>query len=567
MTSRQKNVQMEREEKTDSRIVLSACMMVKNEEEMLPGCLASIKNQVDEIVIVDTGSTDRTVEIAEDFGACLFHHPWRNDFSLHRNQSISYARGEWIFIIDADEVLAPSTMRSLRDEVALAGDEGIDSLVMKVENMMSQGKETTSNDSIRLFVNNGVIRYEGIVHNNLTGFSHPGASLGRIIHFGYDKGRGMAEKKFERTATLLKKQIAENPANAAAHMYLSSSYASLDLFEDSLKEGMIAVDLVELQDITNKTYVRAYYNVIRALILGKRYDEAERYCRKTHERFGDQIDILAACTMIAYEKGEWEHVPEYGSRYLELLDRYRNGTGASEMLHVTTYGDAWKIYGWMGSAKLRLGGGDDADRFFHRALDATTDREAVCRHAGLAFVGAGYIDAARPYLEEADTRAGAKKDSRVVEALFKIGVLRNDTALIARSRIDALAMDDLSLSWCMELADFAARHGDVESALAFYSEISTRDESNVTAPLQAARILLSRGWIEEVIGCCDRILQILALPRDIVVNSFSDLADLFDGIADELRRKHIPGDGLADFISSDIAALDAQGVSERDLSS
>ena len=567
MTSKQKRAQSNTEEKTDSRIVLSACMMVKNEEEMLPACLESIKNQVDEIVIVDTGSTDRTVEIAEGFGARLFHHPWQNDFSLHRNQSISYARGQWIFIIDADEVLAPSTVRGLRDEIALADKEGIDSLVMKVENMMSRGKETTCNDSIRLFVNNGVIHYEGIVHNNLTGFLHPGASLSRIVHYGYDRGRGTAEKKFERTATLLKKQIAEDPANAAAHMYLSASYISLGMVDESLQEGIIAVDLVESQDITNKTYVRAYYDVIRALILSKRYDEAEQYCRKAYDRFGDQIDILAARTMIAYEKGEWKHVLEYGNRYLELLGRYRNGTGASEMLHVTTYGDAWKIYGWMGSAKLHLGCADDADRLFRRALEDTTDRGAVFRHAGLALVGAGHIDASRPYLEEADARAGAKKDSRVVEALFKIGVLKQDTALIARSRIEACAMDDLSVSWCMELADFAARHGDVESALAFYSEISKREESNVIAPLRAARILLSRGWIEEVVGCCDRILHILALPRDIVVDSFSDLANLFDGIADELRRKHIPGDGLAHIISSDISALDAQGVSEQEIPS
>ena len=84
---------------------LSACMIVRDEENNLHRCLTSIKDVVDEIVVVDTGSEDRTVEIAKSFGAKVFHHPWEGDFSKHRNQSISYAKGKWIFIIDADEEL------------------------------------------------------------------------------------------------------------------------------------------------------------------------------------------------------------------------------------------------------------------------------------------------------------------------------------------------------------------------------------------------------------------------------------------------------------------------------
>jgi cellulose synthase/poly-beta-1,6-N-acetylglucosamine synthase-like glycosyltransferase len=77
---------------------ISLCMMVKNEEKFLPQCLDSVRNYVDEIIIVDTGSTDRTVEIAEKYTDKIYFHPWEEDFSKHRNQSISYATGDWIFI-------------------------------------------------------------------------------------------------------------------------------------------------------------------------------------------------------------------------------------------------------------------------------------------------------------------------------------------------------------------------------------------------------------------------------------------------------------------------------------
>ena len=85
---------------------LSLCMIVKNEEKLLPGCLESAKDFVDEIIIVDTGSTDKTIEIAKQYNAKIYEHPWENNFSKHRNQSISYATSDWILYLDADEELA-----------------------------------------------------------------------------------------------------------------------------------------------------------------------------------------------------------------------------------------------------------------------------------------------------------------------------------------------------------------------------------------------------------------------------------------------------------------------------
>jgi len=86
-------------------VTLSICMMVKNEADNLRRCLPSLKGIADELIVIDTGSTDDTMKIAESAGAKVFEHPWENDFSKHRNQSVSYATGDWVFIIDADEEL------------------------------------------------------------------------------------------------------------------------------------------------------------------------------------------------------------------------------------------------------------------------------------------------------------------------------------------------------------------------------------------------------------------------------------------------------------------------------
>jgi len=90
-------------------------MIVKNEEEHLANCLNSVKDLVDEIIIVDTGSTDRTKEIAESFGAKMFDFEWCDDFSAARNESLKHATGDWVLVLDADEVLAKEDCEVIRN--------------------------------------------------------------------------------------------------------------------------------------------------------------------------------------------------------------------------------------------------------------------------------------------------------------------------------------------------------------------------------------------------------------------------------------------------------------------
>lgn len=93
---------------------ISLCMIAKNEAAFLAQCLDSVKSIVSEIVLVDTGSTDDTVRIAEEYGAIVLHRPWDNDFSAPRNLSIQHATGDWILILDADEAIATSDLKELQ---------------------------------------------------------------------------------------------------------------------------------------------------------------------------------------------------------------------------------------------------------------------------------------------------------------------------------------------------------------------------------------------------------------------------------------------------------------------
>jgi glycosyltransferase involved in cell wall biosynthesis len=88
-------------------------MIVKNEEAHLERCLDSVKDMVSEMIIVDTGSTDRTVEIAHAYGAKVYHFDWCDDFAAARNESLKHATGEWLLMMDADNWLEPEDKNQL----------------------------------------------------------------------------------------------------------------------------------------------------------------------------------------------------------------------------------------------------------------------------------------------------------------------------------------------------------------------------------------------------------------------------------------------------------------------
>lgn len=96
---------------------LSFCIIVKNEEQNLPQCLSSVRDVVDQMIVLDTGSSDRTSEIAKSFGAEVYSFDWRNDFSAARNESLNYAQGDWVLVLDADEVLVPEIVPILKTAI------------------------------------------------------------------------------------------------------------------------------------------------------------------------------------------------------------------------------------------------------------------------------------------------------------------------------------------------------------------------------------------------------------------------------------------------------------------
>lgn len=194
---------------------ISLCMIVKNEERVIGQCLKSAQPFFSQIVVVDTGSSDRTKEIAASLGAEVYEFPWTDSFSEARNESLRYARGKWVFWMDADDTV-PFRCGEEIQRVALEAPQEVTAFVVPVQFVEDGPGAGTRVDHVKLFRNNSRIRFEGRIHEqNLTSIRQVGGEIARcgavILHSGYDTSDSGQAKKRERDEKLLRLDLEERP--------------------------------------------------------------------------------------------------------------------------------------------------------------------------------------------------------------------------------------------------------------------------------------------------------------------------------------------------------------------
>lgn len=220
---------------------LSLCAIAKNEEIALPKCLSSVKDVVNEIVILDTGSTDRTVEIARVFGAKVYHFDWCNDFSAARNQALNYVTGDWILVLDADETLTPEIVPHLQ--------QAIDSDRYLVINLLRQevgAVQSPYSMVSRLFRRHPNIRfsrpYHALIDDSVAQILtiEPHWQIGylpqvAILHSGYQKGAIAQKDKWQQAAKTMEGFLAEHPADPYVCCKLGALYVESGKIEQGIE--------------------------------------------------------------------------------------------------------------------------------------------------------------------------------------------------------------------------------------------------------------------------------------------------------------------------------------------
>ncbi|GEM_PF-2159259 len=242
---------------------LSVAMIVKNEEQFLEECLKSVRGVADEIIVVDTGSIDKTKEIALNAGAKVFDFSWGGDFAVARNAAIEYCTSDWVFAIDADEVVATEDYSLIRQAMNswevmgyqivtknYSNTSSISGWVMQAiaDKYSGEFKGWYPSTKVRLFQRKLGIMFRGAVHEMVD--ASIGEQKGKIMslpvvvhHYGERRSAESMELKRREYMKLTQQKIVENPENGKAYYELGIQYKELKEYEKAEEMLRRAVEL------------------------------------------------------------------------------------------------------------------------------------------------------------------------------------------------------------------------------------------------------------------------------------------------------------------------------------
>lgn len=305
---------------------ISACYIVKNEAENLAKSIKSLKNQVNEIVVVDTGSTDNTMAVARKLGAKVYCFPWQDDFSKARNFALSKAKGDWLVLLDADEYFTAKTAGNIRQVIRQA--QQADGLLIQMVNYDVDKAEIQDYFyQLRIVCNQQGLHYEGKIHEELKlsdgksmkFFRIPPEML-EIYHTGY--ASSVSRQKLERNLRLLQQALDNGKSEADLARYFCDCYLGLGDMEKCTYYGWL--DVKKGRQSVN--FGSRCHRVLMAYYGGRNDDES--ICKRRQlaeistEQYPEVPDFWAEYSECLYQTGEYAQAIAAMEKALELMQDY-----------------------------------------------------------------------------------------------------------------------------------------------------------------------------------------------------------------------------------------------------
>ena len=299
---------------------VSLCMIVKNESKYLGRCLESVKDLVDEIIVVDTGSTDNTVEIARKYGASVYEYQWDNNFSNARNKSLEHATKEWILLMDGDDEFNREDMDKFIQLINTSDKDG-HYFITQSYTGEKPGKDVVTNLNLRLLRNNGKYKFTRAIHEQITDctgktdYTNFTTEEIHIFHYGYLTDVVKEKEKRKRNISILQEELKKDPYNAFHCFNMGNEYFALGDQEKALS-------------YFNKVYEKIDFNigfssklVIRRIMcmeeLG-RYEEALNAISEGLKAYPKFTDLEYLRGYIYYKIGRFSLAIESMNRCIEM---------------------------------------------------------------------------------------------------------------------------------------------------------------------------------------------------------------------------------------------------------
>lgn len=316
-------------------MLLSIVMMIKNEERYLDMTLKSLDPLMNyiksELIILDTGSTDRSVEIAQKYTDKVYFAKWNDNFAQMRNISIRYAKGEWILILDADEELV--NYENLINFFKNGLHKKYNSASIELTNLMSEDKKLFNKASIvRLFKKDKNFRYEGAIHEQPIYKEPIFNDVANFNHYGYMyKNEEVKQRKLSRNEKILLSELKTNPNNPYIYYQLAMNYSAFGEKKEALsymeKSYKMYNKLGTIYSYVSSGLAKLYLEL-------DEYEECEKLCKEYIKNDDKNIDMycyiaISQNTLKNYEESLYNY-----KRYLYLIENYAISTQANDLYSI-----------------------------------------------------------------------------------------------------------------------------------------------------------------------------------------------------------------------------------------
>ena len=285
---------------------ISICVIMKNEEKNMENFLSSIKKHFEgypyELVLVDTGSTDATLSIAEKYTDKIFHFKWIGDFSAARNFSLSCASNDWVLILDCDEYVEALDPRGF--QAIIAYHPASVGMLSRKNHYEMNGTDSVYTDDVERFFDRRLFHYKAIIHEQVRAIG--GSDFERVAlpltvdHCGYNGSMEDLRKKAERNNELLFKMLEENPDDPYLYFQIGQSY---NMLRDDEKACYYYGKGLEYDVDPRAEYVQMMViGYGYALLHLERYDEALQV-QNIYEEFATTAEFVCLMGLIYLRKG------------------------------------------------------------------------------------------------------------------------------------------------------------------------------------------------------------------------------------------------------------------------
>lgn len=304
-------------------VELSLCMIVRNNARTIRACLESIRPFVDEMVVVDTGSTDDTPSIATELGARLFYFPWCDDFSAARNESVRKARGRWIFWMDSDDTISPACGQRLRELIGGAAAEVLGFTVdVHCPGRADRADEVTIVTHVKLFRNRPDLRFEHRIHEQILpaiirAGGPPDSSIRQtdvfVTHSGYDHSPAGQAHKLERDLRILHRELIERPDHPFTLFNLGMTYTDVRRCDEAIE---YLTRCIQHSGETDSHVRKAFAYLASCQQALSRLDLAWQACEEGLRRFPLDAELRFRRAMLLHQQNRFD---EAIAAYLDLL--------------------------------------------------------------------------------------------------------------------------------------------------------------------------------------------------------------------------------------------------------